>query len=419
MIYTVRLEGELSPVLTVYKPGVSASLVNAYMPDAKLSQANLYGVIATGVQFYGSDASIEDAILEKVEFNDANLSTVNFTKAQMRGANLSGSQLFNAKFNKANLSPTADGVATNLSNANLQGADFTDAQLYGANLTNAAIAIPLQTKAGQKVGGVYLFNLPFKGDTATLNQYTAELTAAAKIFILPFTGDPTNLEGYKTALKTNNVAPLKIGFLKQKPPISTREPGDFDVGSWIASGRSWTWTHSYTLWIAIDPEVDPDKDPDKAKRLFVAPSMPATQAGFKKSNLTLRPQASAAVDTADQQWFLDNDSENPENFSTGYVRFILKLNGNVLEVYGSALRILRLGDNQEEEFDTETCQITQLIQNNMNAETICPNGAKLGVNQAGSGKSWDNVWLHASALPKPPTCVPTDVAFCPEKPKKK
>ena len=416
--YTIRLEGDSTAVLTVYKPGVAASLVNAYMPDANLSGANLYGVIASGAQFYGSKASIERAILEKVEFNDANLSTCDFTQAQLRGANLSKSQLFNAKFNNANLSPSADGVATNLSNTNLQGADFTDAQLFGANLTNAAVAVPVPSKVNPQQGGVYLFSLPYQADTATLNQYTAELTAAAKIFVLPYTGDKTTLEGYKTALKTNDVKTLQPGFLKQVPPVIFKDAviKTVDVDSvWQIADA----THSYNLWIAIDPSVDADKDPDKGKRLFVAPSMPITQAGFKKTYVTLRSQATASVDTANQMWILDDDSENPENFSTGYVRFIMKLNGNVLDVYGAALRILRLGDKQEEEFDTETCQITKLSESNMSADTICPNEATLKVNKTRSGKNWDTLWLHAPAPPKPPTCVPTDVAFCPAKTKKK
>ena len=417
--YTVRLDGDSSPVLKVYKPGGAASLVNAYMPDANLSQANLYGVIASGAQFYGSKASVNGAILEKVEFNNANLSTVNFTQAQLRGANLSNSQLFNAKFNKANLSLAADGVATNLSNANLQGADFTDAELYGANLTNAAVAINVPTKNVATQGGVFLFNLPGQVDTATLDQYTAELTAAAtKNFMLPYKADVTTLEAYKTALKTSNVAPLRAAFLKQKQIALSNKA----VINLIEANSVWQIvdeSHSYTLWIDIDPAVeDPDKDPDKGNKLFVAPSLSKTQAGFNNSHMPLRWQASVTADLANQ-WLIDNDSENPENPSTGYVRFVVKVNGSVLEVYGAALRILRLGDHQAEEFDTETCQSTKLSQNNLSGDTICPNGSRLSVNQSRSGKPWDNLWLRAATLPKPPACVPTDYRFCPEKPKKK
>lgn len=418
--YTIRLDGDETKVLTVYKQGGAASLVNAYMPDAILAQANLYAVIATGAQFYGSKASVTDAILEKVEFNNANLSTVNFTKAQLRGANLSNSQLFNAKFNNANLSPSADGVAANLSNTNLQGADFTDAQLYGANLANAAVAINVSTKAVQKQGGVYLFSLPGKTDTATLAQYVAELTAAAKTFMLPYTVDTTTLDNYKAALKANNIAPLKTAFLKQKPPIVLTQAAAITTIEVDSVWQIVDGTHSYTLWIDIDPEVDdPDKDPYGGNRLFIAPSLIVTQAGFKESHMTLRWQATVTVDSANQQWLIDNDSENPKNPSTGYMRFIVTLKDSALEVYGSALRILRLGDHQQEEFDTETCQVTKLSQNNMSEDTVCPNGHPLVVNQSKSGKTWDNLWLRAAALPKPPVCVPTDFRFCDATPKKK
>src|SRR6185369_267922 len=100
--------------------------------------------------------------------------------------------------------------------------------------------------------------------------------------------------------------------------------------------------------------------------------------------------------------------------STGYVKFILKLSGEVLDVYGAALRILRMGDNNQEEFTTETCQITTISQTNMNADTICPNGATLGVNQSRSGKPWDTLWLRAVTPPKPPDCVPTNNNWCPQ-----
>jgi uncharacterized protein YjbI with pentapeptide repeats len=413
--YTIRLEGD-PPVLTVYNPGVAATLADAYMPDADLSQANLYGVVATGAQFYGAAAKVEQAILEKVEFNNANLSTANFTQAQMRGANLSSSHLFNAKFNKAILSPTADGVAVNLAKANLQGADFTDAQLFDAILTNAAVAINVKTTPNPQQGGVYLFTLPFQTDPTTLDQYKAELNAAAKSVMLPYNGDPLSLDGYKTALDNKDLKTLQPGFKQQKIFLTANA-----VITKVELSTVWNivdGTRSYTVWIDIDPEVDPDKDPFKGDRLFAAPSLTKTQAGFTNKNVTLRNQAMVIPDTANQQWLVDNDSENPKNHLTGYVRFIVKLNGSVLDVYGSALRIIRLGDHDQEEFDTETCQVTKISQNNMSAETVCPNGAKLKTNQ-GSGKAWDDLWMRASTLPTPPVCVPTAYRFCDDSQKKK
>ena len=304
------------------KPGTAASMVNAYMPDANLTGANLYGVLANNIQFYGSGARLDgSAILEEAQLNNSNLSNMNLTEAQLRGTNLSGSHLFNVKFNKANLSPSGAGVATNLSDSNLQGADFTDAQLVEANLSNAAVAINVPTKANPKQGGVYLFSLPYSDDTVTLEQYKTELSTE--------------------------------------------------------------------------------------------PLLEKLRAAFKHSSLTLSSRAMATVDAAGQRWLIDNDSENPKNFKTGYVKFIVKLNGSVLDVYGIALRILRLGENNQEEFDTESCQITILSQTNMNAGTVLPNGVTLSMNQSRSGKSWDTLWLRASAPPRPPDCVPTGTQWCP------
>ena len=407
IIYTVRLEmkSDSMQALTVYQPAVAASLVNAYMPDAILTSANLFGITANNIQFYGSRARIDgSAILEEAKLNGSNLSTVNFTQAQLHGINLSNCHLFNAKFNKANLTPSAFGGVADLSNSNLQGADFTDAQLYGANLTNAAVAINVPTKIIQRQGGVYLFSLPYSGDITPLDQYTTELsTAAVSFFSLNPGGDEVALEQYLTALKTNNLTPLKIAFLKKKISLSADakiQTVEMDSVWQIVDG-----TQSYALWTGPDEQGHTE--------LYTASSLTTTRAAFKRSNLTLRWQASVLIDTPGQQWLLDNDSQNPQNFSTGYVKFIMKLNANVLDVYGTALRILRLGDNNQEQFFTETCQITILSQTNMSGNTVCPNGATLSVNQSRSGKSWDTLWLRAAALPRPPTCVPTNFNWCP------
>ena len=412
IIYTVRMETQFdsTQVLAVYKPATSASLVNAYMPDAILTGANLFGITANNIQFYGSNAKIDgSAILEEAKLNSSNLSTVNFTQAQLMGANLSNCHLFNARFNKANLTPSAAGGSADLSNSNLQGVDFTDAQLYGANLTNAAVAINVPTKANPKQGGVYLFSLPYNGDTNTLQQYITELNEAARVFSLNPDGDDATLQKYLTALKGNDLTPLKVPFLKQRFTLSS----DAKIET-VEVGAVWQildTTATYTLWT--------DVDENEKTELYAAPSLTKMRAAFKRSNMTLRWQASASIDNAGQQWLLDNDSENPQNFSTGYVRFVLKLNGNLLDLYGTALRIVRLGDQSHEEFDTETCQVTLLSQANMNADTVCPNGATLSVNQSRSGETWNDKWMHASAPPQPPACVPTDFQWCPPPAKKK
>ena len=408
LIY-IRLEtkSDNTQVLTVYAQTASASLVDAYMPDAVLTGANLYGVLASGAQFYGSNARLDgSAILEEVEFNDANLSNLNLTQANLLGANLSRAQLFNAKFNKANLGPSANGKSANLSNANLQGADFTDAQLYGASLANAATAINVPTTAVPHQGGVYLFSLPYATDTNTLQQYTAELNAAASKFSLNPEGDQAKLQQYVSALKANNLAPLKLAFLSQQSPIRLSNNAQIQT---VEVGDIWQVVDqptTYTLW------TDPDETGNT--ELYAAPSLTKTQAAFHQNDLTLRWQASAAIDKANQRWLLDNDSESPQIF-TGYVKFIVQLNGGVLDVYGTAVRIERLVDNKQlqKQIDTENCNLTTITVTNMNSQTICPNGTALSTNQNTGGVQWDAKWLRATSPPKPPTCVPTDYNWCP------
>ena len=407
VMYTVRLETtNSSPVLTVYKPGLPASLVNAYMPNAVLTGANLFGVTANNIQFYGGNARVDaSAILEEAKLNSSNLSTVNFTQAQLMGTNLSNCHLFNAKFNGARLTRSAAGTVTDLSHSNLQGADFTGAQLYAANLTNAAVAINMPTRFNPKQGGVYLFSLPYTGDNGTLEQYTTELTTAAKTyFSFNPGGDKTAYNKYLDAIKSNDLATLKPPFQRKGIVLSADakiQVVEVDLVWQIVDG-----TKTYTVWT--------DTNEQGENELYAASSLARTRASFKRSSMHLRQQASAVIDKEGEQWLIDNDSENPKNFSTGYVKFILKLNGNVLDVYGAALRILRMGDNNQEEYTTETCQITTLSVTNMNADTICPNGASLKVNQVGAGKDWDPLWLRAKTPPRPPDCVPTNNNWCPQ-----
>ena len=403
IVYSIRLEGPNAQNFTVYWPVVAGSLVNAYMPNVILSGANLYGVLANNIQFYGSAATIDSsAVLEEAQFNSSNLSNVDFTQAQLMGTNLSGSYLFNAHFNAANLTPSANGIATNLSDTNLQGADFTDAQLAWANMTNAAVAIKVPTTTNPQAGGVYLFSLPYTGDTNTKQQYIDELNAAA---LTLFNLNPA--QTYVTALETNDIAALKGAFLKHSPPIILSSNAQIQTIEVASVWQIVDQPTSYTLWTEADESGDTE--------LYAAPSLTLTQGAFKQNGIALRWQATVSVDTPNQQWLLSNDSENPQNFSTGYVNFLLLVNGSVLDVYGTALRIIRLGDNNEQEYDTETCNVTVLSVTNMNGSTICPNGATLATNQLESGETWDPGWLRASTPPKPPICVPNNNSFCPPK----
>ena len=252
-------------------------------------------------------------------------------------------------------------------------------------------------------GNVILFSLPYTGDTNTLQDYIAELNAAATLFSLNPNGDEPTLQKYITALETDNLVTLQVAFILQHITLSNNA----QINT-IAGGSVWQIVNapgSYTLWTDVDENGNTE--------LYAAPSLTITQAAFQQNGIGLRWQASVAIDTSNEQWLLDNDSQNPQNFSTGYMNFLVMVNGSVLDVYGTAIRIIRLGDNNQQEFDTETCNVTQLSVTNMNGSTICPNGVTLTANQTQSGETWDERWLRGSALPKPPTCVPTDVNWCP------
>lgn len=403
-VYTIRLEPQAgAPALTVYQAAMACSLVNAYMPNAVLTGANLYGVLASQVQFYGSGARLDgSAILEEAQFNDANLSAVDFTQAQLMGANLSNAMLFNAKFNGANLTPSATGVAANLSGANLQGADFTDAKLDGATLANAAVAIAITSAEA----GVYLFSLPYAKDTTRLDQYTAELAAAATQFSLNPDGDPGVLQRYVGDLNSGRIANLAAAFAQQTPPVKLSSSASVAI---TTPGTVWAITDgrtSYTLWTGVDDFGQTE--------LYAAPSIPLLRTAFTQNGRgSLRWQAGVSAGGSPGQWIIDNDSQNPQNTATGYMRFFLELNGSGVDVYGTSVRIIRMGDDGKNVYDTETCNVTTIGVTNMDPNTICPNGTKLSVNQGSTGKSWDDAWLRAAAPPAPPTCVPTETSFCP------
>ena len=213
------------------------------------------------------------------------------------------------------------------------------------------------------------------------------------------------MQKYVTALKAKNPGLLKIAFLEQRPPIKLSANTQIHTIEGSSVWQIVDGTESYNLWTDIDENGNTE--------LYAAPSLTKMQAAFKQNEITLRWQAFATIETANQQWLIDNDSENPQNFSLGYVRFILKLDNSVLDVYGTALRIERLGDKNKLEIHTETCNVTVLTVTNMNGETVCPNGTKLSTNQNIGGAQWDERWLRAATPPAPPTCVPTDYSWCP------
>ena len=342
-----------------------ASLIGANLHETTLTNVNLHGANLTGAQL---------GALDRKPGSASSLVNAYMPDANLTGANLYGVLANNVQFYGA--AARLDGSAileeAQLNNANLSNMNLSEAQLRGTNLS-----------------GSHLFNVKFR--KANLAPSTAGVATNLS---------DSNLQGADftdAQLFDANLSNAAIAI--NVPAKFSPKQGGVYLFSLPYSGDAVT-LEQYKTELSTDP------------------SLTKMRAAFKHNSLTLSPQASASVETRDRQWLLDNDSENRENFMTGYVKFIVKLNGDVLDIYGTALRILRLGEDNQEEFDTEICQITILSQANMNADTVCPNGVTLGMNQSRSGKSWDTLWLRASSPPRPPDCVPSDNKFCPSVVKK-
>lgn len=137
-------------VLGYLSQNQAAAFSSSYMPDAVFTDANLYAVNFSGVQWYGSSAMADNADLEEADFSNANLGSMTLTQARLFGATFDGANLVSANLAGAWLQPSSSNRAASLVSASLQGALFTQAHLDSANLTNAAVAL---------ADGVPLFSL--------------------------------------------------------------------------------------------------------------------------------------------------------------------------------------------------------------------------------------------------------------------
>ncbi|MEO7268972.1 MAG: pentapeptide repeat-containing protein [Knoellia sp.] len=175
--------GSTAKSLTVYRPTLPAVLTNAFLVDADLKSANLFGVRASGAQLYatqGHTVNLNKAIIEGLQANNANLGRVDLSQASLTGVNFDYAVLTGAKFIGATVSVDSMGGQPSFNGANLQGADFTGATLRDVILSNAAVAVadPFDAAAS---AGVWLFSLP--PDQAVIA--VPELQAATKAFSVP------------------------------------------------------------------------------------------------------------------------------------------------------------------------------------------------------------------------------------------
>lgn len=146
--------GRVDALHDLYRDGVSLvgmDLSNAFLPELRLTRANLRRVSFDGADLYR--ANFAGADLRQANFSGANLSGVNLTGANLRDAKLIGTDLGGVDFSGAdlwgvNLSGAylhgvnligADLRAVDLTGAYLVGGDLSGANLWGVDLSGAAL----------------------------------------------------------------------------------------------------------------------------------------------------------------------------------------------------------------------------------------------------------------------------------------
>ncbi len=135
---------------------------NIYLPDSKLSRADLrgadlfganlieaflFGANLSGADLRGADlfgANLSEANLSEASLSEASLFVAKLSGATLSGANLNGANLNGANLNGANLSKAdlsgANLSKADLSEADLSGAKLSKADLIGANLNRAKLS---------------------------------------------------------------------------------------------------------------------------------------------------------------------------------------------------------------------------------------------------------------------------------------
>ncbi|MEE6164359.1 MULTISPECIES: pentapeptide repeat-containing protein [unclassified Mycolicibacterium] len=388
----------------------AATLTGAYLPNARLADANLYGVAASGLQLYG-EVHLEGAILDESTLSNANLAGSYLGVRALHRVNLSYANLINSKFRGVDLT---HGVV--LSYASLQGTDFTDCHLDGANLEYAAVSVKLTGTTS----GAYLFKISDAG-----GDVVGELTAAAApMFPVELAPGPDRtpveqLVGY-----------LKQGDIMNAGPILTKR------GLTLPAGATIRVTTETNAWQVIDAKgagfnVWLGYTKAGTKAVLARPATARLRDIFKTHSGnagTLRWQSTISADLGPERWVIDNDSANPDNFQLGYVKILAVRADDGLVFYGTMLRIERLADDNTREIVPVTLLPTVLGPTNAAGEqqcgpdgsgsyfgpaTVCPNAVTLSVNQSSKTRlRWEEM-LRAPESPAPPTCVPSPNQYCP------
>ncbi|EDS3043234.1 pentapeptide repeat-containing protein [Salmonella enterica] len=132
---------DLSKILEEHKVWITSmreSGSRAYLRDANLRGADLYGANLRGADLYG--ANLRGADLYGANLRGADLCGADLYGANLRGADLCGADLCDANLYGANLRG-ADLRGANLRGADLRGADLRGANLCGADLPDLTFVI--------------------------------------------------------------------------------------------------------------------------------------------------------------------------------------------------------------------------------------------------------------------------------------
>jgi uncharacterized protein YjbI with pentapeptide repeats len=475
--YTVRLEAVVSSnSLGVYQTVVAAILANAFMKGTTLTAANLFNVRAGGVQLYGGAKLDGGAILEGAQFDNANLGQINLKQAQLYGVNFNYTTLTGAQFQGAKMTVSSSGGAVSLIHCNLQGANFSDTTLDDAIFTDAAVSVNDENDTSL-LNGVWLFDgaqtsslstelnngknsfslatvlLPylrqgvvsahiiagFKENGVTISDNAIvtvqdygpywQVTDGSESYVIFQSCDQSLYQPALGVADGTDDTQTPVFFMPLY--LETQLKSGFlsvDVAKQFAENKI-TLSASATIeakqqetdWLLTDPSTSYNLWRGLSKMseltLTARPAIPGIMAMFASHSRALTTRA---IITSAQtgRWAIDNDSNNPFNPVTNYIKFnvVSASENDSFNIFGNMMRVVQLSAKGELQYDNIRCDVTTLPVKALQGTTICPNSALFKLNEA-AGTSY-NEWMRAKELPQPPYCIPSadGTYYCPQKP---
>lgn len=385
-VYTITNNGNVLYVWLYVSSNDAAVLAGAYMPNAIFTDANLYAVNMSGVNWYGNLAKADNADLEEADLANANLASMDFSQARMYGANLDSANLIGTTMNGTYLTPSINKKQASLAFANIQGTTFQQAQLQNAVLTNAAVSL----NEGP------FFNLP--------SSYSSDLDNA------------TISSALRGQFQSNNYpldanATVSVNTLGTNWTIKNGTNTVYPIYSIVKINN--------TLYVSGGPIGVPlFQLPQSMSAEFDAQNLAQDiQTAFTNNGYPLLSSAKIdAVIIPGSKWHMTNVSTDSTQLQQGYAEFyvINNTDDNTLHVYGSVLMVIRPDDSHTLEQVRVVLATTAMTQDVMDRTTTCPNGQKLSQylnQQPPQHLTWENM-MTAAMPPKPPSCIPDPWHWC-------